>query len=219
MLAVLLALLLSACDWWPRSLEPLAESIRQELSGDTEAWLVGGDIAVINVAGSPAFGRPEPELEALALELAEQTIEFVETPLEAVTVTFYRNAMTDEGDDRAEFIFVVEDGQLVHTQLVDPDASGPLTDAELEASIDSFEATHDGPGDIWTPEQRDCVLEEAKQRAATAGDPESLDPTTVSSLESVSPLTWKALDDFGRRLLLVQVITTEALFACMGEAN
>ena len=219
MLAALLALLLSACDWWPRGLEPLAESIGQELSGDTEAWLVGGDIAVINVAGSPAFEQPESELEALAMELAEQTIEFVESPLEAVTVTFYRNAMTDEGDDRTEFIFVVEDGQLVHTQLVDPDATGPLTDAELEASIDSFEAAYDGPDDTWTLDQRDCVLREAKLRAAAAGDPESLDPATVSSLESVSALTWNALDDFGRRLLLVQVITTEALFACISESN
>lgn len=219
MLAVLIAMLVSACDWWPRDLEPLAESIRQEVSGETEAWLVGGDFAVINVAGSLAFGRPEPEREALALELAEQTIEFVETPLEAVTVTFYRNAMTDEGDDRAEFIFVVEDGQLVHTELVDLDASGPLTDAELEVSIDSFEAAYDGPEDAWTPEQRDCVLEEAKERAAAAGDPESLDPATVSSLETVSPFTWKALDAFGRRLLLVQVVSTEALFACVGAGN
>ena len=78
---------------------------------------------------------------------------------------------------------------------------------------------YDGPDDTWSLDRRDCVLRESKQRAAVAGDPESLDPATVSSLESVSALTWNALDDFGRRLLLVQVITTEALFACISESN
>jgi hypothetical protein len=218
-LAVMVVMLLSACDWWPRDLAPLAESIRQEVSGDTEAWLVGGDIAVINVSGSPVFEQPGPELEALAMSIAKQTIDFVVAPLEAVTVTFYRNAMTDDGEDMAEFIFLVEDGAAVRPWAMDPDVSGPLTDVELESSIDRFDEAYDGPEGTWTPQKRDCVLAEAKARAAAAGDPESLNPATLPSLEGVSPLTWNALDDFGRRLLLVQVITTEALFACVGRGN
>lgn len=218
-LAVLVAMLVTACDWWPRDLESLAESISEELSGDTEAWLVNGDIAVINIVGSPAFEQPGPALEARALAIAEQAIEFVERPLEGVTVTFYRNALTDDGEDMADFVFIVEDGKPVQPLGLDLEASGPLTDAELEASIGAFDDAYEGPEGSWTPERRDCVLAEAKARAAAAGDPESLDPASVASLDGLNTLTWKTLDDFGRRLLLVQVITTEALFACVAEGT
>ena len=61
-LDALLACLLSACDLWPRDLVALAESINQQLGGQTTAWLVGGDIVVIIVEGSPVFERAEDGL-------------------------------------------------------------------------------------------------------------------------------------------------------------
>ena len=53
--------------------------------------------------------------------------------------------------------------------------------------------------------------------ARAAGDPETLDRANVASLETIPVLTWNALDAFGRRLFLAQVVTTEALFACVSD--
>ncbi len=214
--SVLLALLLGACDFWPRDLEAFAEAIGRELSGEATAWLLGGDVVMISVAGSPVFGHTEAELEAVAEDLAGRAIESVTEPLEAVIVMFHENDMADEGDALREFVFLVLDGRPV-LQVDMDDVTGPLTDAELQAAIDRFDEAYEGPDEGWTPQRRDCVLANANRRAQAAGDPESLDPVNVPSLEGVSAGTWRALDDFGRRLFLVQAVTTQAVFSCVGE--
>jgi hypothetical protein len=53
-LGSLAAILVSACDLWSDELKPSAESIERQVAGDTTAWLLGGDVVVINVAGSPS---------------------------------------------------------------------------------------------------------------------------------------------------------------------
>lgn len=216
-LGALLTLLLAACDFWPRDLEALAKSIGQELSGEATAWLLGGDMVMIAVAGSPAFGYGEAELEAVAEDLAGQAMEAVPAPLEAAVVMFHENDLADDGGALREFVFLVLDGRPVLQADIDDDVTGPLTDAELQAAIDRFDEAWEGPNEGWTPERRDCVLADAKRRAQAAGDPEALDPENVASLEGFSANTWKALDAFGRRLFLTQAITTRALFKCVSE--
>ncbi len=216
-LAALLTCLLTACDLWPRDLDALAESISQQLGGQATAWLVGGDIVVISVEGSPVFERAEDELEAVATGLAEQALAASPTAIEAVTVTFYRNDVTDPEAATREFIFLVLDGRPVLEPGFDDEATGPLTDAEIQASVDGFDEVYDGPDDTWTPERRACVLAEAQRRARAAGDPETLDPSTVVALDTVPMETWNALEPFGRRLFLAQAVTTEALFACVSD--
>lgn len=85
------------------------------------------------------------------------------------------------------------------------DATGPLTLEEFESNFlihldEPLEGKH-----------RDCVYREIAARAQAAGDPESLDPSTVELLPEDS---WSALDPDGRRLILMQVITTKAMFEC-----
>ena len=57
----------------------------------------------------------------------------------------------------------------------------------------------------------DCIAEEVARLTREAGDPETLDPSTVEFLPVKS---WSKLDAFGRRLALAQAITTKALFTC-----
>ena len=52
----------------------VAESISEQLSGEATAWLVGEDVLVITVAGSPVFRAQHSELEAQAIGIAEQAI-------------------------------------------------------------------------------------------------------------------------------------------------
>ncbi len=85
------------------------------------------------------------------------------------------------------------------------DATGPLTLAEVEANLWSRMDLE------LSGEQRECVLREIEERAEAAGDPEKLDPATVELLPEES---WTSVDPFGRRLLLAQVISTGAIFAC-----
>ncbi len=58
-LMFLVVILVSACDFWPKELKPMAKSISQQVSGNTTAWLAGGDVVVINVASSPHY-RADP---------------------------------------------------------------------------------------------------------------------------------------------------------------
>ena len=107
LLLVLFATLLSACDYWPKELRPLAESIDEQVSGETVAWLVGSDVVVIMIGKSPLYERPAPELEPVAADLAAQAIRFVDVPLESVAVTFVEGDVHDEAEGEKEFLFLV----------------------------------------------------------------------------------------------------------------
>lgn len=203
-LAVLAAVMVSACDFWPRDLGPLAESISHQVSGETTAWLVGGDVVVIDIVNSPLIRAAQLELESQATDIAEQTIEFTEAPLESIAITFYESGVTDDRRKDRDFIFLVMENRPVLQPYLDVDAAGPLTLDEIQAAIDRI-------GDTLTENQRECVLEEAQQRAQDAGDPETLDAASVDFLTAE---TWKELDTFGKRLILTGAITGEALFAC-----
>jgi len=201
------AILLGACDFWPRNLEPLAESITRQVSGETTAWRVGGDVVVINVAGSPLYRKGPAELATVATDIAAQAIGFSTVPLESIAVTFHEGEVSGDPGKMREFIFLVEGKRPVLQPHVDFDATGPLTVAEI-----GVQNIIDGMDEPLSDEQRECVLREVGERARAAGDPETLDPATVELLPARN---WDQLDAFGKRLVLAQVITTKALFVCI----
>lgn len=205
MLGFLAAIFLSACDLWPQDLEALAESVSERVSGETTAWMVGGDVVVIDVAGSPLYRAAPLELETLATEIAEETIVFSPAPLESIAITFHEGAVSEDPDRMRQFIFLVMEGSPVLQPLLDANASGPLTVSEIRTFF------IDEMGDSLTGEQRECLLEEVEKLARNAGDPETLDPASV---EFLSAETWSQLDAFGRRLILAQSLTTKAIFVC-----
>jgi hypothetical protein len=211
-LATLLALLVSACDLWPRELEPLAESIAGRVSGATTAWLVGGDVVLIDVEGSPLFTEPRQILESTASDLAREAIAFTAGPLESIVITFHAGEVSDDPDRTREFIFLVLEGRPVLQPPLDFGATGPLTPEEVEAAVHRL-------GEGVAGERRACVLGEAQRRARAAGDPETLDRGSVESLRTMPAGTWDALDGGSRRLFLAQMITTEALFDCVGRGS
>lgn len=200
-------ILVSACDFWPRDLESLANSISQQVSGETTAWLVGGDVVVIDVAGSPLYHADPPQLERSATDLAEQTTEFSAAPLESILITFHEGGISENPKKQRQFVFLVMEGRAVLQPHFDLDASGPLTPEEIQAAVDGLDESFIG-------ERKECVLAEVEKRARAAGDPEILDPASVDFLTAE---TWNDLDGFGKRLILTQAITTQALFACVGE--
>ena len=208
-LALLVVILVSACDYWPRELKPLAKSISQQVSGETTVWLAGGDVVVINVAGSPRYRQPQRELEALAIDIAEQAIGFAATPLESIAITFHESEVTEDSGRMREFIFLVIDDRAVLQPYLEPVATGPLTQNELQTVIDRL-------GGSLTVEQKECALGEVEKRAQVAGDPETLDPASV---EFLTAETWYELDEFGKRIILVQAIVTKALFVCASRGQ
>lgn len=203
-----MAVLVSACDFWPKDLKPLAESISEQVSGETTAWLLGGDSIVVNVANSPRYRATQSDLEALATEIAGQAIEFSQAPLEAIAITFFEGAVSDDPEKMREFIFVVLENRPILQPDLDVNATGPLTLDEVQAAVERL-------GESVTDEQRECVLGEMEKRADIAGDPETIDPSSEEFLSAVSTDTWNNLDSFGKRIILTQVITTKALFFCV----
>jgi len=200
----LLTALVSACDFWPRDLEALAESIGQQTSGEATAWLVGGDILLITVTGSPLFQADPSELETQAIAIAEQALSIDPATIESMVITFYERSVYDDEDTARELIFLVMDGRPMLQPDLDVEATGPLTPDEIDAVMERLD-------DTLADDQKTCVREEVKERARAAGDPELLDPASV---EFLTAETWSALDAFGKRLILTQALTTEALFAC-----
>jgi hypothetical protein len=203
--SMLATLLLSACHFMPDDLEALAESIGEQVSGEATAWLVGGDVVLIDVAGSPLFGVTGPELETVAAGIAEQAIDYTDAALVSVAVTFHQGPVSDDPEKQREFIFLVSDGRPTLQPLLDFDATGPLTSEEVQALF------IDPMGETLAIQDMDCIMEEVDRLTREAGDPESLDPAAVEFLPTDS---WSSLDAFGRRLVLAQAITTNALFSC-----
>ncbi|MEJ2384762.1 MAG: hypothetical protein P8Y54_10240 [Xanthomonadales bacterium] len=203
-LMVLVASLVSACDFWPRDLESLAESISREVPGEVTAWLIAGDGIVIDVANSPLDLSAQSELETRATVIAERAIADIDAPLEFITVTFHAGDLSDDPAKMREFIFLVMEHRPVLQPNLDVDATGPLTPDEVQAAIERL-------GDSVNAERRACALAEATKRAQLAGDPETLDPANVDMMPAGA---WNTLDAFGKRIFLAQALVTEALFVC-----
>lgn len=215
-LGLVLAILVSACDFWPKELKPLAESLTQQLAGDTTAWLLGGNMVMIDVAGSPSYRQPQSELEALATGVAEQTIEYSTAPLESILITFHEGEVSDDPDRMREFIFLVLENRPVLQPHPDLDATGPLTVEEIRAAVHRLDESHARLGKPLTEVHRQCVLGAMEKRAHDAGDPETLDP---ASLEYLATETWSALDAGAKRIILMQAIMTKASFDCASAAK
>lgn len=83
--------------------------------------------------------------------------------------------------------------------------TGPLTLEEVRVNLVDRMDTE------LSEARRECVYREIQASAAAAGDPESLDPATVEAMPTKS---WSSLDADGKRLILSQVLTTNAFRAC-----
>jgi hypothetical protein len=201
---LLVVLLVSACDFWPKDLESFAESISRQVSGETTAWLIAGDVVVIDVANSPLYREGQSELESLANDIAGQVIEHIATPPESILITFHEGEVSENPEKVREFIFLVMENRPVLQPYLDFDATGPLTHDEVQAAIDRL-------GDSLTGAQMECIREEVVKRAQAAGDPSMLDP---ASEEFLTAETWNMLDAFGKRLILAGAITSQAVFEC-----
>lgn len=88
---------------------------------------------------------------------------------------------------------------------VDRFGNGPLTMRELQISVPSELAAEFADGG-------DCLIAKIEQFAAEAGDPQTLDPSTVELLSELDD--WQKLDRYSKRLLLAQTIVINAGRVC-----
>lgn len=89
---------------------------------------------------------------------------------------------------------------------IDRNTRGPLTMRELQVNIpQELDA-------MYTESMRTCFLETVEDLARSAGDPETLDPSTVTLLPKDG--SWQELTKFHRRNLLAQSIISEAGVIC-----
>ena len=207
LLGVLAATALTACDFWPRQLESLADSIGQQVSGEATVWLAGGDVVIIDVANSPLYGEASSSLEAVATDIAQQTVAFTEQSLESIVITFHQGVLSEEPERMRSFVFMVQAGIPVLQPFMDLDATGPLSAEEIDAAMDRL-------GDSLGEDRLHCARKKLGQLAAEAGDPETFDPGSNRFLPTEN---WAALDAFGKRLVLVQALSTQAVFDCAGR--
>lgn len=85
------------------------------------------------------------------------------------------------------------------------DADGKLTSVELDYFLEGMkEATN------ISEEVDNCIKAQAERRAEIAGDPETLDPKSLSLSEE----NWVPLDKSDKRLILAQLVVTEASVFC-----
>ncbi len=92
--------------------------------------------------------------------------------------------------------------------VVDADATGPLTFAELQVNF----AALDYP---VTEAQRRCVKKAIERRAEELGDPAAYKPENYDYHGGqTSNAQWQAFDNRIQRALLAQVVVTYAFFDC-----
>ncbi|MEO0449275.1 MAG: hypothetical protein AAFZ74_03020 [Pseudomonadota bacterium] len=89
---------------------------------------------------------------------------------------------------------------------IDKNASGPLSMPELQVNIPQE------LDDLYTESMRTCFLATVEDLASSAGDPETLDPSTVTFLPTDG--SWQELTKFHKRNLLAQSIISEAGVLC-----
>jgi hypothetical protein len=125
-------------------------------------------------------------------------------------VTFHESEITDDEAKMREFMFLIEDERPVLQPALITKTTGPLSAQEIEVFFEQL-------GESTAAAEKECMLREMARSAAVAGDPETLDPSTLELLEPMPPATWRALDATGRRLILAQLLTSEALFDCVSQ--
>jgi hypothetical protein len=85
------------------------------------------------------------------------------------------------------------------------DDHGKLTSAELDYFLSGMkEATN------ISEKVENCIKTQAERRAEIAGDPETIDPKSLSLPEE----NWVPLDKSDKRLILAQLVVTEASVVC-----
>jgi len=89
---------------------------------------------------------------------------------------------------------------------IDKSARGPLTMPELQVNIPQE------LDELYTESMRTCFLATIEDLARSAGDPETLDPSTVTFLPTDG--SWQDLTRFHKRNLLAQSIISEAGVLC-----
>jgi|TARA_R110001632_G_scaffold6848_3_gene27590 hypothetical protein len=88
---------------------------------------------------------------------------------------------------------------------VDRNGTGPLTLQELQINI---------PGELaaYYTDGGNCLISKIEELAAQAGDPQTLDPSTVELLSDIED--WQKLNRSTKRIILAQVIVSNAGRAC-----
>ena len=85
------------------------------------------------------------------------------------------------------------------------DADGKLTSAELNHFLVGMKEATNISEKVYN-----CIKTQADRRAQIAGDPETLDPESLSLPEE----NWVPLDKSDKRLILAQLVVTEASVFC-----
>ena len=93
--------------------------------------------------------------------------------------------------------------------VVDRNATGPLTLAELQINIPKEIS------DELTEDRRSCFFDSVKRRALEAGDPASLDPDDFPYWNGeLSEADWSRQSNPMKRVLLAQAIISWAMIDC-----
>jgi len=93
--------------------------------------------------------------------------------------------------------------------VVDRNATGPLTLAELQINIPQEIS------DELTEDRRSCFFDSVKRRALDAGDPASLDPDDFPYWNGeLSEADWSRQSNRMKRVLLAQAIISWAMIDC-----
>lgn len=91
---------------------------------------------------------------------------------------------------------------------VDPNATGPLTFAELRVNFSALD-------DPMSERDRRCVKKAIERRSRELGDPASYQPEDYDYHNGqTSNAQWQAFGNRVQRALLAQVVVTYAVFDC-----
>ena len=109
--------------------------------------------------------------------------------------------------EKEESVPIGQPGEPLYT--VDPNATGPLTFAELRINFSALD-------DPMSERERRCVKEAIERRAQELGDPASFQPEDHDYHGGqTSNAQWQAFDNRVQRTLLGQVVVTYAIFDCI----
>jgi hypothetical protein len=124
--------------------------------------------------------------------------------IQLISVVFLASCSDTESEDLSE-----EPIEEVPFYVVDRNASGPLTLAELQLNI---------PREIdadLTESKRSCFFDSVEKRAFEAGDPAILDPEDFPYWNGkISRDDWGQQSNYMKRVLLAQAIISWAMVEC-----